>query len=189
MSEKMRATGKAVAWATAGALGATVLTGIAFAGTSTSPIPTGATVQAHDGRGPGGDGGPGGRGHGPGDGRFMGRVMHGEVVVENKDGDAVTVAIQNGEVTAVDSDSVTVKSSDGFTKTWKLTSDTKVREGRDEAAIADIAVGDTVHVGSGDTGATDTAARVGIRPADADDQADEAAPSGATADPAAWATA
>jgi hypothetical protein len=189
MSEKMRATGKAVAWATAGALGATVLTGIAFAGTSGAQPATSAAVQTHDGRGPGGEGGPGGRGHGPGDGRFLGRVMHGEVVVENKDGDAVTVAIQNGEVTAVDADSVTVKSADGFTKTWKLTADTKVREGREDAAIADISVGDTVHVGSGDTGSTDTAARVGIRPADAPDEPAEGAQSGAAVDPAGWTTA
>jgi hypothetical protein len=179
MSHTMRATGKAIAWAAAGAIGATALTGIAFAGTST-PAPVGTTVQAHDGRGSGGPG------HGPRGERLMGRVMHGELVVENSDGDPVTVAVQNGEVTAVDADSVSVKSTDGFTKTWKITADTKVHEGRDDATVSDISVGDTVHVGSGDSGDTDTAARIGIRPADADDAADGAA---SEADPAAFATA
>jgi hypothetical protein len=158
-----KATGKAIAWAAAGAIAATALTGVAFAGANTTPSAdgNGRSVAEADDQRP-----ERGRMHGHGD-ELGHRVLHGDLVVENEDGDAVNVAVQRGEVTAVSSDSLTVKSSDGFTKTWTLTSDTKVHEGRDAAEIADIEVGDNVRVGSGDSGDTDTAARVGIRPADA----------------------
>jgi hypothetical protein len=160
-----KATGKAIAWAAAGAIAATALTGVAFAGSSTasSADGTGSAVTQSGEQRPE-------RGHmrGPG-GEAGARMLHGDLVVENQDGDAVNVAVQRGEVTAVSSNSLTVKSSDGFTKTWTLTSDTKVHEGRTDATVADIEVGDTVRVGSGDSGDTDTAARVGIRPADAPD--------------------
>jgi hypothetical protein len=159
-----KATGKAIAWAAAGAIAATALTGVAFAGANTSATTTPGSAVAESGE----QRQERGRMHGPG-GEAGHRVLHGDLVVENEDGDAVDVAVQRGEVTAVTADSLTVKSSDGFTKTWTLTSDTKVHEGRDDAEISDIEVGDTVRVGSGDSGDTDTAARVGIRPADAPD--------------------
>lgn len=160
-----KATGKAIAWAAAGAIAATALTGVAFAGSNTtSPADRAGQAVTQSGE----QRPDRGRMHGPG-GEFRQRMLHGDLVVENEDGDAVNVAVQRGEVTAVSSDSLTVKSSDGFTKTWTLTSDTKVHEGRDEATVADIEVGDNVRVGSGDSGDTDTAARVGIRPADAPD--------------------
>src|SRR4029450_447591 len=54
--------------------------------------------------------------------RHAGRVLlrrnplHGEAVVQTKEG-TKTVLVQRGEITAVDGDSVTVKSADGFTLT------------------------------------------------------------------------
>src|SRR5689334_16706012 len=44
-------------------------------------------------------------------------VLHGETVVQTKDG-VQTIEVQRGEVTAVTANTVTVKSTDGFTLTW-----------------------------------------------------------------------
>ena len=46
------------------------------------------------------------------------RFLHGELVIKGKDGKPVTVALQRGVVTAVDASSVTVKSEDGYSRTW-----------------------------------------------------------------------
>jgi hypothetical protein len=52
-------------------------------------------------------------------------VLHGEVVVQTKEGTR-TVAVQRGEVTGIDDDSVTVKSTDGYTATWSFATDLHV---------------------------------------------------------------
>ena len=74
------------------------------------------------------------------------RFMHGEVVLKDKDGKPVTVALQRGVVTAVDDSSVTVKSEDGYSRTWALTGDTAYRSFRDKAAKSDVKVGATVRL-------------------------------------------
>jgi hypothetical protein len=56
-------------------------------------------------------------------------VLHGEAVVQTKDGN-VTVVVQRGEVTAISSSSVTVRSSDGFTMTWSFHPELRVIERR-----------------------------------------------------------
>lgn len=53
-------------------------------------------------------------------------TLHGEAVVKTKDGGTQTVAVQRGEVTAIDGDSMTVKSTDGFTMTWTFGDDLRV---------------------------------------------------------------
>lgn len=52
-------------------------------------------------------------------------VLHGEVVVQTKEGTR-TVAVQRGEVTEISDSSVTVKSTDGYTATWKYAADLRV---------------------------------------------------------------
>jgi len=52
-------------------------------------------------------------------------VLHGEVVVQTKDG-TKTVAVQRGEVTEIDDSSITVKSTDGYTSTWSFATDLHV---------------------------------------------------------------
>lgn len=52
-------------------------------------------------------------------------VLHGEVVVQTKDGTR-TVAVQRGEVTAIDDSSVTVRSTDGYSATWSFATDLHV---------------------------------------------------------------
>jgi hypothetical protein len=52
-------------------------------------------------------------------------VLHGEVVVQTKEG-TKTVAVQRGEVTEISDSSVTVKSTDGYTATWTFAADLHV---------------------------------------------------------------
>ncbi|MEU6072722.1 hypothetical protein [Micromonospora sp. NPDC047074] len=73
-------------------------------------------------------------------------ALHGEAVVRTKDGGTRTVAVQRGEVTAVDGDSMTVKSTDGFTLTWTFGDDLRVVERRATIRSTDVKVGTTVGV-------------------------------------------
>ncbi|WP_431877778.1 hypothetical protein [Micromonospora marina] len=73
-------------------------------------------------------------------------TLHGEAVVRTKDGGTKTVAVQRGEVTAIDDRSVTVKSTDGFTVTWTFGAELRVVERRTTIRSADIKVGTTVGV-------------------------------------------
>lgn len=69
---------------------------------------------------------PGGRDNGPGGlgGLFNGTALHGSVTV-SVNGSVQALLFQRGEVTAVSATSITLKSSDGFTGTYGLTSATK----------------------------------------------------------------
>ena len=73
------------------------------------------------------------------------RSLHGEFVIQTKDG-LRTVILQRGSVTAVASTSVTVKSSDGFTVTWTINDQTKVRDNRAPATAADLKPGVVVRI-------------------------------------------
>ncbi|MCZ7421871.1 MULTISPECIES: hypothetical protein [unclassified Micromonospora] len=68
-------------------------------------------------------------------------TLHGDVVVQTKDGGTKTVSVQRGEVTALTDDKITVKSTDGFTRTWTFTDDLRVIERRKSIAATDIKVG------------------------------------------------
>jgi len=90
-----------------------------------------------------------------------GRALHGEAVVGDGKGGFRTVAFQRGEVTAVSPTSLTVKSADGFSRTYALTAATKVNRGR--AVVGDIKNGHRVVVRADVVGSTATAG--GIRDA------------------------
>ena len=98
------------------------------------------------GRGHGhGRGGPfGGKLFGLGGfGRFGG--LHGEFTMRKPDGNGFqTVAVQTGEVTAVSPSSITVKSEDGFSRTYSVDENTVVGSGRD--GIGTVKNGDTVRI-------------------------------------------
>ncbi|MCW6011169.1 hypothetical protein K1W54_42495 [Micromonospora sp. CPCC 205371] len=72
-------------------------------------------------------------------------TLHGEIVVDTKDGPK-TVVVQRGEVTAIDDDSLTVKSSDGYTIEWAFGDDMRVRERRDTIQPGEVKVGTEVGV-------------------------------------------
>jgi hypothetical protein len=73
-------------------------------------------------------------------------TLHGEVVVQTKDGGTKTVAVQRGQVTAISATSMTVKSTDGFTMTWTFGDDLRVVERRSTIQSTDVKVGSTVGV-------------------------------------------
>lgn len=94
--------------------------------------------------------------------RALGRGMHGEFVVKGKDGKPVTLVSVRGEVTAVSASSITIKAEDGFTATYAVGSETKVR-GKDADAIADVEVGDSAAAVGVKSGNSVTARVVGVR--------------------------
>src|SRR5262249_47023350 len=73
--------------------------------------------------------GPGIAGPGIGPGLFG--AVHGQFVVPKAGGGYQTVDTQRGTVTAVSTTSITVKSSDGFAKTYQVTASTLVDARRD----------------------------------------------------------
>ncbi|HZN17398.1 MAG TPA: hypothetical protein VFB84_04295 [Micromonosporaceae bacterium] len=73
-------------------------------------------------------------------------VLHGEAVVQAKDGTTKTVVVQRGTVTAIDATTVTVKSADGYTLTWTFGDPLHVVEHRTSVKPEDVAVGAQVGV-------------------------------------------
>lgn len=83
--------------------------------------------------------------HGPkGPGMGLHGGIHGEFTTRAPGGGYQTIATQHGEVTAVSASSLTVKSEDGFSRTYAVDDNTLVNAGNE--GIADVKVGDTVHV-------------------------------------------
>lgn len=136
-------------WRLAGVAAAVAMTsvagGIAWATGNADPTPSPSAspstpsqpAQPNEPKGPGGFGkhfGPFG----------AGGALHGEFVVSKDGGGYQTIATQRGQVTAVSKDSLTVKSEDGYSRTYKLTEDTMVNAARD--GIDDVKDGNTVNV-------------------------------------------
>ncbi|WP_300614379.1 hypothetical protein [Trebonia sp.] len=88
----------------------------------------------------------------------LGGVLHGEVTVPKSGGGYQTMDVQDGTVTAVSSTSVTVKSADGFTASYAVTSKTVVDA--QAAGIGSVKKGDTVFVVATVSGSTATAASI-----------------------------
>lgn len=85
-------------------------------------------------------------------------VVHGQVTVPKSGGGYQTVGLQRGTVTAVSSSSITVKSADGYSATYAVSSSTEVNA--QAAGIATVKVGDTVGVTATVSGKTATAASI-----------------------------
>ena len=82
-------------------------------------------------------------------------MLHGEVVLAKEGGGTQTVLVQKGAVTAVSANSVTVKSGDGYTKSYAVNGDTKVKADEDE--IGSVAKDEQVVVVAPKSGDTQTA--------------------------------
>jgi hypothetical protein len=93
--------------------------------------------------------------------RFIGRALHGEVTLAGEQ--HRVIAFQRGEVQKVSSNSVTVKSNDGFVETYVLSDDTKVRENGNQAKVSDIDGSDRVLVVAIKSASTLNARRVIVR--------------------------
>lgn len=135
----MRTVASAAAWMAAGAVAATVLTGVAVAASQPQQAPGIPALSASAGTADGDDAtGPRGR-------KMLRDVLHGSLTVDTGSGTAV-VDVQRGELTAASATSITVRSTDGYTATYALDGDTKVRRDRADAEPSGLAVGDTVMV-------------------------------------------
>jgi hypothetical protein len=72
----------------------------------------------------------------------LGGVIHGQLTEPKPGGGYQTVDVQRGSVTAVSASSITVKSADGFSATYAVSSSTEVNAMA--AGIGTVKVGDTV---------------------------------------------
>jgi hypothetical protein len=98
-------------------------------------------------------------------GRLEGRLLHGQFVVRGKDNKPTTLAEQRGTVSAVSPTSISptsisLTSTDGFSQTYVVNVDTKVRIDRKKSSIADVKLGQTATVIAGVSGTTETAKRI-----------------------------
>jgi hypothetical protein len=85
-------------------------------------------------------------------------MVHGQFVVAKPGGGYQTVDVQDGQVTAVSTASITLKSSDGFTNTYVVTSSTRVDAQRD--GIGSVKVGNQASVLATVSGSTATAENI-----------------------------
>lgn len=83
-------------------------------------------------------------------------TLHGEVVVQTKDG-TKTVLVQRGEVTAVTDTTMTVKSTDGYSQVWTFGDPIRVVDRRTTVQPKDIEVGTQVGVAGTRNGDASTA--------------------------------
>ncbi|HTW01971.1 MAG TPA: hypothetical protein VMF87_16855 [Streptosporangiaceae bacterium] len=117
-----------------------------------SPAPQGPT-------GPGGHGGHGGfRRFGAGGFGGLFGALHGQLVVTKPGGGYETVDVQSGQVTAVSTTSITVKSADGYSKSYAVAASTNVDAQRD--GIGSVKVGNQVSLLATVSGGTATATSI-----------------------------
>ncbi len=138
MTSTARKAATAAAWVVAGAVGASVLTGVASAGSFGAPAASTSSVAALAGTADAPGTTKARRG-------MMRDVLHGSLTVASGTGTKV-VDLQRGEVTAASATSLTVRSTDGFTATYAVSDTTTVRRDRQDATGSDLVVGDTVMV-------------------------------------------
>jgi hypothetical protein len=68
-------------------------------------------------------------------------TLHGEAVVQTKDGKTITVVVQRGVITELTDTSVTVTSADGFMLTWTFSDRLRVVEKRRSVQPSAVEVG------------------------------------------------
>jgi hypothetical protein len=140
---RTRRVATAAAWVAAGALGATAITGLAFASDrSSGPTASPAAVSAAGSTGPAGALGAAGTGRRAG---ALKNLLHGQFTMTAGDGTKV-VDVQRGRLTAASATSLTVVSTDGFSATYAVSSSTTVRKARQTVPVSSLAVGDDVVV-------------------------------------------
>jgi len=130
---------------------------LASRGSAQSPAP-GPSASAPSGhrRGPGRFGAFGGLGGFGGGG--LGGAIHGQATVPKSGGGYQTVDVQRGTVTAVSSSSITVKSADGYSATYVVSSSTEVNA--QAAGIGTVKVGDSVALTATGSGKSATVASI-----------------------------
>lgn len=87
---------------------------------------------------------------------LLARTLHGEVTVGGAKKQRV-VDFQRGTVSKVSGTAITVKSVDGFTATYVVDAQTRVRKAKAAAKIADVRTSDRVRIRAVEHGSTATA--------------------------------
>lgn len=80
------------------------------------------------------------------------RVEHGELTLAGRR--HLVVDVQRGQVQSVSATSVTVRSRDGYTHTYTVTADSRIRKDKVRTSIGKLAKGDRVWVVAAHTGST-----------------------------------
>jgi hypothetical protein len=96
-------------------------------------------------------------------GMGMGNILHGDGTIKTKQGTKM-VAMQHGTVTSVSDSSLTLKSSDGYTKTWTLAPSVHVIEHRTDLQPTSVKVGTDLVVAGPRDGTRYTASVVVVSP-------------------------
>lgn len=147
---------RATLWTAAGVLGAGLAAGgVAEAVSTPTPSPSAGQAAGHGAKAAKGKHAD----HRLKVSRIAGRVVHGDVVVATKDGYR-TVVMQRGTVVSVSASSLQLRSADGFTATYALTAETRIRKGHKNGQTGALAAGDAVTVLANRSGSTLTATRV-----------------------------
>jgi hypothetical protein len=123
---------------------------------SRTPAPSASGRPVPGFRGPGGGLSSGGGGFFSGLGPYG--AVHGQLVVPRSGGGYQTEDVQRGSVTAISSTSLTVKSADGFTKTYRVTGSTAVIP--PGGTISSVKTGQQVSVTATVSGATATVTQI-----------------------------
>jgi hypothetical protein len=152
--------GRAAGWGVAGVLAVAMGTGAAFAADGGGTVPpnaaaTSAAVGKH------------GEKAGSALARWGKRLEHADAVIRTKSGPK-DVLIQRGQITALDGSSMTVRSADGWSGSWTLTSATHYRADGSKASMSALKVGDRVFVagpGQGHSGSAQVVLDPGPKPA------------------------
>lgn len=87
------------------------------------------------------------------------RVLHGEVTVQTNEG-VKTVVMARGEVTALSTDAITVKSSDGVETSFRIDGDTRFGFRNEPDPRAELKVGEDAFVAGEKSGDSAVAKRV-----------------------------
>jgi hypothetical protein len=87
------------------------------------------------------------------------RALHGELTLQTRDG-VKTVVVARGEVTDLADDSITVKSSDGVSTSFRIDGNTRFGFLREPDPRAELKVGDTVWAAGTKSGDATTATRI-----------------------------
>jgi hypothetical protein len=149
------AGGAGLAAVAAGAVfvGASALSGNATTANALSQGPgggPGGPPGLGDNQGGGMPGNPGGMPVGQGGGGGVGAALHGQFVVSDGNGGYITEETQTGKVTELTATSITVLSTDGYSRSYTVTANT----------VTGVATGHTVRVLATVSGQTATASRV-----------------------------
>ena len=78
--------------------------------------------------------------------RGRGLIVHGTLTIDSPKDGLITVQVDGGTISAVDTDSVTIAEKGGGSVTVTINAETRVRRERTRATPADLKVGDTVRV-------------------------------------------